>query len=156
MKYLDVEIRDMEDRDLDQVMEIENTCFLRPWKMSDILYEMHENPVSNVWVIEYSNASFGLKQVVGFVDYWVTFDSGTICQIAVHPDIQRSGVGSELLNEVFKDALAKKVRTLTLEVRASNEKAINFYKKHGFYVSHTKPGYYSNGEDAIYMIKEVC
>ena len=155
MKYLDVEIRNMEDKDLPQVMEIENSCFLHPWKESDLLYEIHENPVSNVWVIEYSSSAFGLKQIVGFIDYWVTFDSGTICQIAVHPDIQHSGVGSEMMNEVIRDAKVKKVRTLTLEVRESNVKAINFYKKHGFVISHTKPGYYSNGENAIYMILEV-
>ena len=155
MKYLDVNIRDMTLEDLPQVMEIENLCFLHPYKEKDLIYEIKENPVSNVWVIEYSNASLGLKQIVGFVDYWVTFDSGTICQIAVHPDIQRSGVGSELMNEVKKDAFAKKVKTITLEVRESNEKAINFYKKHGFKISHKKEGYYSNGEDAIYMILEV-
>ena len=131
MKYLDVEIRDMTDSDLPMVMEIENLCFKHPYKEKDLIYEMHENPVSNVWVIEYSNASLGLKTVVGFVDYWVTFDSGTICQIAVHPDIQPS------------------------EVRESNLNAINFYEKHGFVISHKKPAYYSNGEDAIYMILEV-
>lgn len=155
MKYLDVEIRDMTDSDLPMVMEIESLCFKHPYKEKDLIYEMHENPVSNIWVIEYSNASLGLKTVVGFVDYWVTFDSGTICQIAVHPDIQHSGVGSELLKEVIKDAKAKKVKTLTLEVRESNLNAINFYEKHGFVISHKKPAYYSNGEDAIYMILEV-
>ena len=155
MKYLDVEIRPMEEKDLPQVMEIENSCFLHPWKESDLLYEMKENPVSNVWVIEYSAPSLGLKTIVGFVDYWVTFDSGTIVQIAVHPDIQHSGVGSELMKEVLKDAYAKKVNTLTLEVRSSNTAAINFYKKFGFEISHSKKGYYSDGEDALYMILEV-
>ena len=155
MKYLDVEIRPMTEDDLPMVMEIENLTFLHPYQAKDFLYEMHENPVSYVWVIEYSNASFGLKTVVGFIDFWITFDSGTICQIAVHPDIQRSGVGSELMNEMIKELKAKKVQTMTLEVRESNEKAINFYKKFGFKVSHKKEGYYSNGEDAIYMIMEV-
>ena len=156
MKYLDMEIRPMEDRDLPQVLNIENLCIQHPYQEKDFLYELHDNPVSNLFVIEYSNESLGLKAIVGFIDYWVTFDSGTIVQIAVHPDIQRSGVGSELINEMKKDAFAKRVRTMTLEVRASNEKAINFYKKHGFKVSHIKPGYYNdNGEDAIYMILEV-
>lgn len=155
MKYLDVEMRDMTIEDLPQVMEIENLCFLHPYKEKDLIYEINENPVSNVWVIEYSNKSLGLKQIVGFVDYWVTFDSGTICQIAVHPDIQRSGIGTIMMEEVKKDAYAKRVKTLTLEVRESNIKAINFYQKHGFVVSHKKEGYYSNGEDAIYMILEV-
>ena len=136
MKYLDMEIRPMLDTDLSQVMDIENMCFLHPYKEKDFLYEMHENPVSQVNVIEYSNPSLGLKAIVGFIDYWVTFDSGTICQIAVHPDIQHSGVGSELMEEMLKDVKAKKVNSLTLEVRKSNEKAINFYKKHGFTISH--------------------
>ena len=155
MKYLDVEMRDMTIEDLPQVMEIENLCFLHPYKEKDLIYEINANPVSNVWVIEYSNKSLGLKQIVGFVDYWVTFDSGTICQIAVHPDIQRSGIGTIMMEEVKKDAYAKRVKTLTLEVRESNVKAINFYQKHGFVISHKKEGYYSNGEDAIYMILEV-
>lgn len=155
MKYLDVEMRDMTIEDLPQVMEIENLCFLHPYKEKDLIYEINENPVSNVWVIEYSNKSLGLKQIVGFVDYWVTFDSGTICQIAVHPDIQRLGIGTIMMEEIKKDAYAKRVKTLTLEVRESNIKAINFYQKHGFVVSHKKEGFYSNGEDAIYMILEV-
>ena len=155
MKYLDVEIRPMTDNDLPMVMEIENSTILNPYKEKDFLYEMHENPVSYVWVIEYSNASLGLKTVVGFLDFWITFDSGTICQIAVHPDIQRSGVGTELMNEMIKELKAKRVRTMTLEVRASNSKAINFYKKFGFKAILTKEHYYLDGEDALYMVMEV-
>lgn len=155
MKYLNTEIRPMTANDLPQVMEIENMCFISPWKEKDLLYEINENPVSNIWVIELSNESLGLKHICGFVDYWNTFDSGTICQIGVHPDIQHSGLGSELMTEVIKDAKAKKVRTLTLEVRESNTKAINFYKKNGFKISHCKEQYYTNGDNAIYMILEV-
>ena len=155
MKYLDVELRDMELKDLKQVMEIENLCFKHPYKEKDLIYEISENPVSNVWVMEYTAKALGIKSIVGFVDYWVTFDSGTIVQIAVHPDIQRSGIGSMMMKEVIKDAYVKKVRTLTLEVRASNNKAISFYEKFGFKKTLIKPQYYSNGEDAIYMIKEV-
>ena len=59
------------------------------------------------------------------------------------------------MKEALADANAKKVRSLTLEVRKSNQKAINFYLKHGFKVVVEKPQYYSNGEDAIYMMWEV-
>ena len=155
MKYLDYEIRPMEEKDLPQVMAIESVSFINPWKEKDLLYEINENPVSNVWVLEITVPQFGLKQICGFCDYWVTFDSGTICQIAVHPDIRREHLASMMMEEIIKDARAKKVNTLTLEVRKSNAPAIHLYEKYGFYVSHTKPGYYSDGEDAIYMIKEV-
>lgn len=155
MNYLQTEIRDMTENDLPAVMEIENLCFKAPWKKEDLLYEIKENPVSNVWVIELSNASMGLKHVCGFVNYWNTFDNGTICQIAVHPELQHYGLGSQLMKEVVKDAKIKKVRTLTLEVRANNKTAIDFYLKHCFKISHIKEGYYSNGENAVYMILEV-
>ena len=155
MRYLDTEIRKMEEEDLPMVMEIENLCFIKPWSEKNFLYEMYENPFANLWVIEMSNASLGLKSVVGFVDYWQTFDSGTLCQIAIHPELQGNGIGSQLLDEVVKDAYAKKIRTMTLEVRRSNEKAIKLYKKFGFVYSHVKEGYYDDGEDALYMILEV-
>ena len=155
MRYLDTEIRKMEEEDLPMVMEIENLCFIKPWSEKNFLYEMYENPYANLWVIELSNPSLGLKSVVGFVDYWQTFDSGTLCQIAIHPELQGNGVGSQLLDEVVKDAYAKKIRTLTLEVRRTNEKAIKLYKKFGFIYSHVKEGYYDDGEDALYMILEV-
>ena len=155
MRYLDTEIRKMEEEDLPMVMEIENLCFIKPWSEKNFLYEMYENPFANLWVIEMSNDSLGLKSVVGFVDYWQTFDSGTLCQIAIHPELQGNGIGSQLLDEVVKDAYAKKIRTMTLEVRRSNEKAIKLYKKFGFVYSHVKEGYYDDGEDALYMILEV-
>ena len=155
MRYLDTEIRKMEEEDLPMVMEIENLCFIKPWSEKNFLYEMYENPFANLWVIEMSNASLNLKSVVGFVDYWQTFDSGTLCQIAIHPELQGNGIGSQLLDEVVKDAYAKKIRTITLEVRRSNEKAIKLYKKFGFTYSHVKEGYYDDGEDALYMILEV-
>ena len=154
MRYLDYDLRDMEEKDLPMVPEIENKCFLNPWKEKDFRYEMFENQYSNTWVLELSNASLGLKYVCAFCDWWVTFDTGTICQIAVHPDIQHEGLGSMMMEEIIKEAKIKKVRSLTLEVRSSNFKAINFYKKFGFKLSHVKEGYYNDGEDALYMIWE--
>ena len=143
-----VEIRELEEKDLDQVMEIENLCFVSPWKIEDILGEMKRNQFAELLVATIN------EKVVGYVDYWITFDSATICQIAVHPSYQRQAIGTKLLIEVFKDCYAQKVRNITLEVRESNEKGINFYKKNGFRPFLTKEAYYTNGENAIYMIKE--
>ena len=154
MRYLNYDLRPMTDKDIPMVLDIENKCFKHPWAEKDFMYEMHGNKFANTWVLELSNDSLGLRYVCGFVDWWITFDTGTICQIAVHPELQREGLGSMMMKEVLKEAQVKKVTSLTLEVRKSNEKAINFYKKFGFEVSHTKEGYYVDGEDALYMIWE--
>lgn len=155
MDYLYVTVREATDNDIPAIMELENLCFVSPWSQKAVLYEMHENPVSNFWVIELEEKTQGIKSVVGFCDYWHTFDSATIAQIAVHPHLQRKQLGSAMMDEIINDCYAKKVRTLTLEVRANNQKAINFYLKHGFKQELVKPKYYTNGDDAIYMIRNV-
>ena len=144
-----IEIRDMELKDIDRVMDIESVTFIAPWKWDEMLYELNDNKFSNLAVV----TSNGL--IVGFYDYWVTFDSATIAQIAVDPSYQRQHLGSMLLEEIIKDATAKKVRNITLEVRKANKKAVNLYLKYGFKETLVKEKYYSNGDDALYMIKEL-
>ena len=155
MEYLNVTVREATDLDVPAILELEQLCFKAPWSKENILYELHENPVANVWVIELEIESQNIKSVVGFCDYWHTFDSATIAQIAVHPHLQRKQLGSAMMDEIINDCYAKKVQTLTLEVRANNEKAINFYLKHGFKKELVKPQYYKDGTDAIYMIRKV-
>ena len=155
MDYLYVTVREATDADIPAILEIENLCFVAPWKEKDIHYEMHENPVSNVWVIELENKEQNIKSVVGYCDYWHTFDSATLAKIAVHPQLQHKQLGSAMMDEIVNDCYAKKVRTLTLEVRENNEKAIKFYLKHGFKQECIKPHYYDNGDNAIYMILNV-
>lgn len=155
MEYINVTIRPMTTEDLPSVMEIEHLCFIDPWREDQFHYEMKENPYSNPWVVELSNSNSDNVAVVGFCIYWQTFDSATICQIAVHPGIQRRQLGSAMMDEIINDCYAKRVQTLTLEVRASNTQAINFYKKHGFETVVTKPHYYTDGEDALYMTRRV-
>ena len=60
-----------------------------------------------------------------------------------------------MMEEIIRDAKAKKVATLTLEVRKSNTHAIHFYEKQEFKFVVEKPHYYSDGEDALYYVLEV-
>ena len=143
-------LRPMKEKDLNVVMYLENTCFVAPWGLKDIKYELNDNPVSNLWVIE--SPSTG---IVGFVDYWITFDSATICQICVNPVYRRNGLGTLMIEELVSDCKANRVRTVTLEVRENNEAAIKLYEKNGFKKTVVKEAYYTNGDNAVYMIKEL-
>ena len=140
----------MEESDLEVVMYLENTCFVAPWGLKELTYEINDNPVSNLWVIESSTHG-----VVGFVDYWITFDSATICQICINPVFRKRGLGAQMMTEVIKDCRANKVRNITLEVREHNEFAIRLYEKFNFKKALVKEKYYTNGDNAIYMIREM-
>ena len=143
-------VRPMKESDLNVVMYLENTCFVAPWGLKDVKYELNDNPVSNLWVIESD-----LTGVVGFVDYWITFDSATVCQICINPVYQRKGLGSMLIEEMIKDCRTENVRNITLEVRDHNVPAIKLYEKLGFKKTVIKEAYYTNGDNALYMIKEL-
>lgn len=150
------EIRPMVEGDLEQVMLIENEAFLAPWRRQDLLYELHDNPINVIYVLELENE--GRRKIVGFIDFMVTFSSSTISQIAVASDYRRHGYAKMLLDSMLKhlkDGYPDEVETITLEVRKHNAIAIAFYEKNGFEAVLIKPHYYDNGDDAIYMIRRL-
>lgn len=141
-------IRKAKISDLEAIKEIEDESFINPFTKEDLLYEISQNPVSNFLVLEKDGI------VVGFLDYWVTFDSATIDQIAVKKSERNQGFAKILLEKSINDLKELgEVSFFTLEVRASNEPAINLYKSFGFQKVTIKEKYYDDGEDAIYMIK---
>lgn len=141
-------IRKAKISDLEAIKEIEDESFIKPFTKEDLLYEISQNPVSNFLVLEKD----GL--VVGFIDYWVTFDSATIDQIAVKKSERNQGFAKILLEKSINDLKElSEVSFFTLEVRASNEPAINLYKSFDFQKVTIKEKYYDDGEDAIYMVK---
>ena len=142
---------------LSDIILIENSCFKDPYKESDLIYELEENPVNEFLLLVEDD------KVIGFIDYMVTFNSATITQIAVLPEYQRQGNGGKLLLEMFNRLpgiddyeLGKEiVEFTTLEVRVGNLKAISFYHKHGFEDVTIKKHYYKDGKDALYMLKRM-
>lgn len=142
-------IRPMTEEDLDKVLMIENTSFISPWNKDQFLYELNDNPYAVLMVAEYQGI------ICGFIDFWITFDVAQLNQIAVHEALRRKGIGEILLLDMISRVIEQEVTKITLEVRTYNEKAISLYKKHGFKEELVKKHYYDNGDDAIFMIKEV-
>ena len=72
--------------------------------------------------------------------------------IAVDADAQRRGVAGLLLRALLNGLGNQHVKALILEVRASNTRAINFYRQNGLEVFARRPRYYANPqEDAVLM-----
>jgi len=136
--------------DVPAIMELEKS-FAHPYTEKQILYELTENPVAHL----YSATVDGV--VVGFLDFYITFDSSSIVQIVVKEEFRNKGIGNMLLGQMLKDlaSQADPVSFITLEVRKSNENAQRFYKKHKFEAVTVKKAYYEDGEDAIYMVRSL-
>ena len=72
-----------------------------------------------------------------------------ILKIAVLSEYRRTGVGHRILDEVFKVGAFQ----VFLEVNTNNINALKFYEKYGFAKVREIKSFYSNGDNAFFMIK---
>lgn len=132
--------------DLPDVMRIERLSFNEEYPRGVFLVFLENNP-DTFLVAEYNG------NVVGYVMGYLRPDlEGHIMSIAVDPAYRGNGIGSVLLSEVIERLINKGARYIGLEVRVSNENAINLYERFGFRKIKRIIGYYSDGEDAYYML----
>lgn len=142
-------IRPMTKKDLSKVLAIENDSFISPWNEEQFNYELNENPYAILLVADYEGF------ICGFIDFWITFDVAQVNQIAVLSSLRKKGIGQVLMQDMINRVTNAGVNKITLEVRTQNDKAIALYEQFGFKEALIKKGYYDNGDDAKFMIKEV-
>jgi [ribosomal protein S18]-alanine N-acetyltransferase len=78
---------------------------------------------------------------------------GRVLIFAVEPQAQGRGVGNALMNSLQASMAVEDVRQVELEVRTDNDRAIEFYRRHGFQVAGVQEGAYQDGADAYLMRK---
>lgn len=95
-------------------------------------------------------------QVIAFATVFFAPEEGQIVNVATHPDCRRRGAGHKLMDAIEADARARGFTLLSLEVRVSNEPAIELYRAHGFTVEGRRKGFYTAPrEDAFVMLKQL-
>ena len=96
--------------------------------------------------MEYGLSNFGFKGLA---------KKGHIVSVAVMPDFRRKGIGKALVNEAMGGMRGYGAKQAFLEVRVTNDPAVDLYKKLGFEVARTISSYYADGEDAFVMSKKL-
>ncbi|OUJ18153.1 Acetyltransferase GNAT family [Methanonatronarchaeum thermophilum] len=143
-----IEIRPFNPKDLIQITKIETKVFDQE-SFHPYIFLEYNKPKNTFYVAEIKN------QVVGYVIITTRFPKkAKIISIAIHPNHQSKGIGSKLIKKAINQTKKQGTKKITLEVKKTNNKAIKFYKKHGFQKTKTKKQYYSDGEDALYMTKK--
>lgn len=79
--------------------------------------------------------------------------SARLYSIAVAPKMQRQGIARQLLLAAEQQVLAHGCRVLTLEVRADNEPAVNFYQQQAYALIGRYEDYYEDQMDALRFSK---
>jgi ribosomal protein S18 acetylase RimI-like enzyme len=94
--------------------------------------------------------------ILGFIVAETRRKRGHIITIDVIAEARGTGVGSALLRAAEEQLLRAGASAVVLETPVNNEAAIRFYKRKGYFVEKTVPGYYSNQIDALVMTKELA
>jgi ribosomal-protein-alanine acetyltransferase len=105
------------------------------------------------YVLDYlSRLTVPQDYIAGFIGLWFVLDEAHVVVIGIRENDRRSGIGEQLLISALEQAVENESRVMTLEVRESNDAAIELYKKYGFQEVGLRRRYYSdNGENAVIM-----
>jgi len=96
------------------------------------------------------------KKVVSFCSLKPILDEWEIYDVATVPERRNCGFAKKIVAKTLDFAKKNDAKKIFLEVRESNEKAINFYLNLGFEKYAVRKNYYANsGESAICMTKKL-
>jgi len=147
MKNIKLDI--LKNEYIDSLIELENLCFSIPWTKQMFAQDVSKTDAYYVVALD------GQK-VVGYCGLYKVLDQADITNIAVHPDYRKKGLASLMLDNIIKYCTNCTLSFITLEVRQSNQSAINLYKKYGFNEVGLRKNYYAdNHENAILMTKYI-
>ncbi|MDD1676877.1 MAG: ribosomal protein S18-alanine N-acetyltransferase [Methanomicrobiales archaeon] len=145
-----VKVRRARIGDIPSIVAIERESFVEPWDTDTFHMTLDWYPMLfYVAVVD--------EAIVGFLSG--AFEDtpegryGHICNIAVTSGNRRKGIGQLLVRSVERQFRRETAVSIILEVRFSNTGAQRFYSDLGYQQVFVIQSYYSNGEDAIVMMK---
>ena len=141
-------IEKMNNTHIASVAQLERENFSMPWSENVLTAELR-NPLA-LWLVAVLD-----DEVVGYVGAQIVPDEADMMNVAVSSTHRRKGIARGLILELLDQLKEQGVRSLSLEVRASNSAAITLYDGLGFHQVGRRPGYYKMPkEDALILRKE--
>lgn len=143
----EIKILPLDVKNVDDVISIQNNLNIHILSKENILNDINNSNFKCI-VAVYD------KEIIGYISFSYIFDI-EIESVLVKSSYQRQGIGTLLLNYIFKFAKENKINNVFLEVRKSNIGAISLYRKLGFSNISIRKKYYENAEDALILKKEI-
>jgi len=144
-------LRNAEPADLQALWLIDQKCFSGgiAYSQAELKFFMRRRGSFTLVAVEDENLKIG-----GFIIAQAGV-AGHIITIDVIAAARRSGLGSQLLRAAEDRLRRAGSSTVNLETAVDNRGALFFYKRHGYEIIESIPGYYSNGVDALLLSKSL-
>lgn len=138
-------IREMTERDMDHVFNIEAGIFPDP-------FDARRLDIMRRWFPSACLVAEKNGKIVGYILATLRSPTlGHILSVAVIEEERGKGIGSALIRKSMEIMKSRGASAVRLEVRTDNMKAIKLYKKMGYKIDQLIPDYYSDGSDAYVM-----
>ena len=134
------------EKDLAEVVKIENKCHATPWTNKNFIDSYGAKNLFKVLKNE--------NDIIGYYIALFALDECELLNITITSELQKKGFGELMLKDLFSECKNANIVNIFLEVRRSNSLAIRLYKKSGFNEIGIRNNYYQNKdgkEDAILM-----
>lgn len=140
-------MRTFEASDLPKVIELVEETFSEAYDPD--LY----HTLSREWPNGLVVAEMG-TEVIGFLMATIQRPfQARVLILGIKEGYRGQGVGRALMQAIMNRSIIRGCRNITLEVRVSNERALNFYSRLGFEMIGLIPKFYRDGESAFLLKK---
>jgi ribosomal-protein-alanine N-acetyltransferase len=146
------QIRRARPTDIPEIMAIERECFVEPWDEEVFVQTLEWTPF-HFFVALAGGRLRGF--IVGCMETTGPATYGHISNLGVTGEYRGRGLGRILVSRLEQQFIVDGAEGVLLEVRVSNTGAQEFYRRLAYQEAFLLSGYYSNGEDALVMMKEI-
>lgn len=137
------------DDDIAAIVELDQRCLGGLWSADGYRRELN-SPNSVLQMLTFATASEA-PIPIGIGCFWEILDEAHITVLGIDPAYQGQGLGQWLLLRLLAGAAERQLKHATLEVRASNQRALQLYQKYAFRCVGERRRYYRDGEDALIL-----
>ena len=140
-----INVRAMKPQDCKVTAELEKEIFSQPWSEKGFLDAISME--GNIFLVAEEDG-----ELCGYIGMYLSLDEGEITNVAVAPQKRGAGIGGMLLKEALVLAEKRGVAQVVLEVRVSNQPAIQLYEKSGFKHCGVRKGFYDFPKEDAYIM----
>ena len=132
-------LQPMQMTDLDEVQAIERTLYAFPWTKGNFGDSLEAG--YSAWVLR-DHAGLPGATIIGYFLLMNAVDEAHLLNVSIAAIHQGRGLGVVLLQKAAEIARGGRARSMILEVRPSNTRALSIYERFGFRRIGVRRGYY--------------
>lgn len=142
-----IRIRKMDLSDIPYVYQEETKIFGKSLGEKTLYNEIMYNDMSRYFIALVD------EKRAGYVGCWLTRPNAEILNLFVSETYRGKQIGRRLMQRAIDVCEEEGIERLTLEVRTTNTHAIQLYEAMGFATVAIRKQYYSNGDNALLMMR---